>query len=304
MIPAWWTSPIGAALWQVVLHSAVAAAIFTSWARRWPLPPGRVRRAMLGAILLLPLITAVVPGRGGFDFREQTAWLDSRRLLAIPLVGDLHVYHLALAMAGATVLASLWQEVVPVLRRWCDRRELEDPPEALARRVRSLPEWRGCRVRMCAEPGLHVSTFGRPGRPRLVLSHGVLELPAADLDAVLRHENAHWRHGRWWRTHVLFGVRLLQLFNPVALWAFREYTVENEIACDADAAEGYDPRSLARVLLRLYDDSAISGPATRSTLRRRVDALLGRIPRPADEPSTTTVWVACGLLLVTLPWIV
>lgn len=293
-----------ATLWQVALHSAVAAAIFTLWARRWPLPPGRVRRSMLEAILLLPLVTALVPGRGGFGFREQTAWFDSRRLLAIPLPGDLHLYHLVLAAAGVTVVASLWQEVVPVLRHWCDRRELGEAPEAVKRRVRELPEWGRCRVRVCAEPGLHVATFGRPGRPGLVLSDEVLELPAADLDAVLRHENAHWRHGRWWRTHALFGLRLLQLFNPVALWAFREYTVETEIACDAEAARGHDPRPLARVLLRLYEDSAVSGPGTRSTLRRRVDALLSRIPRPDEEPSTTAVWAGCGLLLVTLPWIV
>ena len=304
MIPVWWTSPIVAALWQVVLHSAVAAAIFTLWAGRWPLPPGRVRRRMLEAILVLPVITALIPGRSGFDFREQTAWLDSRRLLAIPLVGELHLYHLVLAMAGVTVVASLWQEVVPVVRRWCDRRELRQAPEALERRVRRLPEWSRCKVQVCAEPGLHVATFGRPGRPGLVLSDEVLGLPAPDLDAVLWHENAHWRHGRWWLTHALFGVRLLQLFNPVALWAFREYTVETEIACDAEAAEGGDPRPLARVLLRLYEDSVVSGPGTRSTLRRRVDALLGRIPHPADEPSAAAVWAGCGLLLVTLPWIV
>jgi Zn-dependent protease with chaperone function len=304
LIPAYWTSPIVAALWQVMLHSSIAAAIFTLWARRWPVPPGRVRRRMLETILVLPWITALVPGRGGFEFREQSAWLDSRRLLAIPLPGGLQLYHLALAMAAVTVGLSVWQEILPMLRRWCRGGKPEDPPKALERRVRELPGWRRCRVRVCAEPGLHVATFGRPGRPRLVLSREVLELPAADLDAVLRHENAHWHGGRWWRTHLLFGARLLQLFNPVALWAFREYTVETEIACDADAADGHDPRPLARVLLRLYEDSATSGPGTRSTLRRRVDVLLGRIPRPPDGPSTAAVWTAGALLLVTLPWIV
>jgi len=312
VIPAYWYSPVVSALWQVVLHSLVATLIFTVWARRWRLSSGRARRRMLALILLLPLLTALVPGRGGFDFREQMAWLDSSRLLALPLVAGLHLYHGVLALVAVTVLVSLGQEVMPTLRRGCSRRHLERPPEAVERRVRALPHWRRCRVDVCREPGLHISTSGWPGRPRLVLSHEALALPDAELEVALRHENAHWRDGRWWFIHGLFAARLIQIFNPVALWAFREYTVEHEIACDADAVgrgeycEGpiVDPRPLARVLLRLYEDGESHGRAGRSILRRRIDVLLGRLPQPAEEPPPSAVWTAAGLLLVTLPWMV
>jgi|GEM_PF-1633690 len=327
-MPAYWSSSVVAALWQVLLHSALAATVFLLWARRWRMPPGAARRRMLTVILVLPLLTALVPGRGGVEFREGWAWLDSSRLLAIPLGAvrgtEIHVYHGVLAVAGVTVLAALAQELLPTLRRWCDGRDLEQAPEDLARFARELPGWERCRVKVCRDPGLHVETSGRPGKPRLVLSRDVVALPAAERALVLRHEHAHWTAGRWWRTHLLFVVRLVQIYNPVALWAFREYGVETEIACDAEAVVGKSgtggsgtsktgegerdrARTLARTLLRFYEDAA--GVATRWTLRRRVDVLLERPAiagqRPEDdELSPETVWIAAAVLLVTLPWFV
>lgn len=335
-MPVYWSSPLVATLWQVLLHSALAATVLLLWARRWRLPPGPARRRMLTVILVLPLVTALVPGRGGLAFREDWAWLDSSRLLAIPvgsvLGADLHVYHGVLAVAGLTVLAAVVQELLPTLRRWCSGHEMETPPESLARFARELPGWERCRVEVCREPGLHVSTLGWPGHPRLVLSREVVALPEPERSLVLRHEHAHWTDGRWWRTHLLFVVRLVQVYNPVALWAFREHGVEIEIACDAQAVAGEtrqgqaraeqarDPaRRLARTLLRFYEDAA--GVATRWTLRRRVDVLLGRTrppgaqPEPQSEPraearpetqdpSAEAVWIAAGVLLVTLPWFV
>jgi len=316
-MPAYWYSPVAAALWQIMLHSFLAAAILLLWARRWRLPPGRARRQMLELILLLPLLTALIPGRGGFDFREGWVWLDSSRVLAIPIGWGLHVYHGVLAAAAVTVLVSLAQELLPALHR--GHREPEAPPETLERVVRALPGWQRCRVTVSREPGLHVSTSGRPGRPRLTLSREVLALPDAELAAVLRHENAHWQRGRWWRTHLLFLARVVQLYNPVALWAFREHTVETEIACNAEAVgvrsggenddprendDGGEARRLARVLLRFYQDTARSAVAARFVLRRRVDVLLGRAPRPDEQPPPDVLWIAGALLLLGLPWIV
>lgn len=304
-MPATWYSPVVAVLWQVMLHSLLAAAILLLWARRWRLPPGRARRRMLELILVLPLLTALVPGRGGFDFREGWAWLDSARVLAIPLGWGLHVYHGVLAVAAVTVLVSLVQEMLPALP-WSRRgREAEAPPAAVERRVRALPGWEDCRVAVSREPGLHVSTSGWPGRPRLKVSRAVLALPETELAAVLRHEHAHWQRGRWWRTHLLFVARLVQIYNPVALWAFREHTVETEIACDAEAVESDpDTRRLARVLLRFYQDTARTAVAARFVLRRRVEVLLGRAPRPDEQPPPEVLWIAGALLLLGLPWIV
>lgn len=297
-MPSWWYAPAAAVPWGVTLHSVLAAAVLFLWARRLRLAPGRTRRALLGLILLLPLLTATVPGRYGFDFRESWAWFDSARLLAVPVLGGLHLYHGVLVVAAATVLVSLRQELVPLLK--LHRPAGVEPPPELVRRVRSLPGWEGCRVEITDDEGLFASTGGRPSSPRLWLSREVLELPPEQLEAVLRHELAHWRRG-WWVPHLLYAARLLQIYNPVALWAFREYTVETEIACDADAVAGRDPRPLARVLLQLYEES--HGSAARSLLRRRVDLLLGRA-EPGEALPPEAVPVAGALLLGILPWIV
>jgi hypothetical protein len=98
-------------------------------------------------------------------------------------------------------------------------------------------------------------------------------------------------------------VRLLQCYNPVALWAFREYCSELEIGCDAAAVRGRDPRVLARVLLRLYEATDRRDLPARGALRKRVNVLLAGGPQDHALPPYT-VAVAAGALLGVLPWIV
>ena len=60
-------------------------------------------------------LTAAVPGRSGVDFRERVAWLDSGRVLAIPLPAGirqnvanlgLFVFNQTLAMISKPMLRS------------------------------------------------------------------------------------------------------------------------------------------------------------------------------------------------------
>ncbi len=299
-------------MWQVILHSTVAAAAFALWSRRLRLPAGRARRRLLAVLLVVPPLTAAVPGRGGGGFREGLAWLDSSRLLALPLPwpgdGGPHLVHLAAAVAGVTVLAALWQELAPVLRHHPRGAVADGLPEALVRRARALPGWE--RLRVARAPGEEVglATSGWPGRPHLTVTAGALARLAPDeLDAALRHEHAHWRAGRWWLAHGLFLVRLVQLFNPVALWAFREWTVETEIACDREAvaaSPGAGAKPLARALMKVYADTHRGDVATRSLLRRRVDALLGHVAIADDAVGGRTVAAVALVLAATLPWLV
>ena len=303
-------------MWQVILHSTVAAAAFALWSRRLRLPSGRARRSLLALLLLLPPLTAAVPGRGGDVFRDRLAWLDSSRLLALPLPwppawtpsGDrLHLFHLAAAVALLTVAAGLWQELAPVLRHRPRGSVSGGLPAPLVRRARALPGWQDLRITRAPGGEVSLATSGWPGRPHLTVTRGALErLAPHELDAALLHEHAHWRGGRWWLTHALFVVRLLQLFNPVALWAFREWVVETEIACDRDAvavaAEGSRP--LARALMTVYADTARSDVATRGILRRRVDALLGRVAIDDRAVTPGTVATVALVLAAVLPWLV
>lgn len=303
MIPSYWYSSPVAFLWQAALHSVLAAGLFYAWSRQLDLRSGPVKRCILCLLLTLPLLTAAVPGRSGFDFREDTAWLDSSRILAVPLIAGMQVYHVVLVLAVLTVAASLWQEVMPVFRRAAI--DALPAPDPLVQRARQEPHWEHCHVQLIPTDHVFLATAGWPGRPRLLVSEGALrQLPNEEMDAALRHENAHWRNGRWVLTHALFAIRMAQCYNPVALWAFREFAIEIEVRCDADAVAGRDPKPLVRALMKIYEATDPRERAVRSTLRKRVDALLGtEEPAPGDPPAPAVV-VAAVLLTCMLPWIV
>jgi Zn-dependent protease with chaperone function len=292
-------------LWQVALHSGTVGLILYVWVHRVGLPSGPARRHLLALVLVLPMVTAAIPWRATVEFAERIAWFNSGRILALPLPigGDGVRLAQVAALGGAVmVLITVWQEILPALRR----RAPGDgaAPEALVASARAKPGWEHCEVRVTRGPALWAATGGRPGRPRLIVSRGTLEsLTRDELEAVLNHEHAHWQAGRWWHTHLLFAVRLLQSYNPVAMWAFREYCIEMELECDAAAVSGRDPNLLARVLLRMYHATDPRDVAGRSALRKRVDALLGDGAGEAGISPLTLAAIA-AVLLATLPWLV
>jgi len=292
-----------ALLWQTVLHSFVAGLIFYTWSKSLGLPSGRVRRQLLGTLLILPMLTALVPGRAGFEFREQLAWMDSARVLFLPLFGSLKLYHLVLAGAAVSALATLWQELLPLLHR--PSAHFDRVPPSVLDRARVLPGWGRCRVGVLPHAGVAFATTGWPWRPVLLFSQEAMdELAKDEFEMALRHENAHWKQGRWLWVHFLFLIRLLQLFNPVALWIFREYSHEVEVDCDAEAVAGRDATPLVRTLMRIYESTDPGDFSSRIALRRRVDTLLGRVPRSDAGLGRWTVLAAAAVLLVLLPWIV
>jgi Zn-dependent protease with chaperone function len=289
--------------WRVALHSALAALACYAWTRRERLHPGRPKRWLLACLLVLPLLTAAVAPAGDAGFRNDVAWFDSARLLALPLVGEVRLVALAVALGLVTVGVSVWQEVVPALRR--RHRAAGEPPAALVAAARALPGWERLEVRLVAGAGLVAAAGGWPRRPRLLLSEGILAtLDEEALLAVVRHEHEHATPRRFWAMHVLFALRLLQLYNPAALWLFREYAVETEIECDRAAVRGGDPKPLARALLALYEGLHREELAARAVLRRRVELLLGGAAPGPDAIGRFEVCAATAILALVLPWVV
>ena len=291
----------------MALHSSLAALACYAWSRQQRLRPGRPKRWLLAALLVLPLLTAAVPGRGQPSFRAEVAWFDSARVLALPLVGELRVAHLALAVAALTAAVAAWQELLPALRR--RHRAAGAAPPALVAMARALPGWQRVAVVLVADETPLAAAGGWPRHPRLLVSSGLLAaLDEASVEAAVRHEHAHSTPRRWWAMHLLFAARLAQLHNPVALWLFREYAVETEIACDRAAVAGGDGRPLARALFAVYEHTHRRDLAARAVLRRRVDMLLGRDAAGAAPAvpglGLFEVNAATLLLALLLPWVV
>ncbi|HET9270064.1 MAG TPA: hypothetical protein VFO31_17940 [Vicinamibacterales bacterium] len=292
---------MSAYFWQVAVHATVMGFIFYAWARHVRLPSGRTKRWLLALLLVMPLLTAAVPGRSGPDFAEGVAWLNSARILAIPLGAGVRVEHLVLAGAVLMIGVTVWQELALAVRR--PHASPANVPDAVVQIVRARAGWPDCAIAISPAASILVATSGWPSRPRLLISRGALESLSEDqLAIVVSHEHAHWQDGRWWRLHGLFLLRLLQCYHPVALWVFREYCLEIEVDCDRAAARS-DGRPLARILLLVYEHTDRRDRAARAALRKRVDVLMAGGPQDAALP-VPTIAAAAVLMGVLLPWIV
>jgi hypothetical protein len=182
-------------LWQVTLHSGTMGLILYIWVHRVGLPSGRTRQHLLGLLLVLPMVTAAVPWRSSVEFGERVAWLNSARLLAIPLpFGDgVHVAHLVALGGILTVVLTVWQEIAPSSGSlkfrlpYMPQGSLQcrppyvpgQPADDLVVAVRSRVGWEHCDVRVTDAPSIEVATTGRPGRPRLIVSRGAPSSRAA-----------------------------------------------------------------------------------------------------------------------------
>ncbi len=291
-------------LWQVALHSFLMGLVFFAWTRSQALAPGRSRRWLLSMILVFPLATATVALLRRLA-EPESAWFDSFRLLRIPVAGGYEVAHLVAAVAIITAVMTLLQEVIPSF--FPPKRSDHEAPSELLETARAQPGWQDVEVIMIHDH-LAAAAGGTPARPKLYLSASLAEsLEQEEMHAVVRHEHAHLIPSRWWWVHLLYAARLVQIANPFAMWVSREYGVETEIACDAEAVgEGGDPRPLARVLFDIYEAVGGYDSARRRVLQRRIDILLGRSGeshRLAQLPSTSLL-LAGALMAVMLSWVI
>jgi len=303
LIPEYWYLPPVAYAWQVTLHSLLAGSVFFAWARHHGLGSGRPKRAILCVLLVLPLVTAAIPGRGSAAFRDTVAWLDSARVLSMPVGFDLHVADVALLVGAVALLATVWQEVLPIFRH--ARADFSNLPERLVRIVAAVPDADRFQLGVLRDHRIILATSGTPWAPRLLVSEGALQdLDDDELLATLLHERAHWNGRRWLGTHALYAIRLFQCWNPAALWTFRTYAVEVEAACDAEATAARDRKPLIRALLKVYETLERNDVAARRILRLRIDELRGVSGTHGAEVSVEAVVLAGVVMALLLPWIV
>jgi beta-lactamase regulating signal transducer with metallopeptidase domain len=114
-------------------------------------------------------------------------------------------------------------------------------------------------------------------RPVLLLPRGIAErLTAAQLDAVIAHELAHWRRRDNLTAALHMLVEAVVWFHPLVWWIGARLVEERERACDeAVVRAGHDGRTVCRgntqrlrALRRV--DAQVRGGRQRRDLKRRV----------------------------------
>ncbi|MDR3703061.1 MAG: TIGR03435 family protein [Candidatus Sulfopaludibacter sp.] len=143
-------------------------------------------------------------------------------------------------------------------------------------------------------------------RPRVILPEGWREWPAAQLAAVLAHENEHARRRDPLMQFLALLNRAIFWFHPLAWWLERRLSGLAEEACDAAAlAGGHDPYDYSRYLLEMARAVERSGmridvlgmAMPGSSLPRRIRRILSARPRPPVSRARTVCAAGACLLL-------
>lgn len=106
-----------------------------------------------------------------------------------------------------------------------------------------------------------------------------------ELQAVLRHERAHWhRRDNWWRC-LLFSVAFLFWFVPSVRWLYREWRqAAEEAADDLAAPDPITARHLAHALQRVWTEIPEPFPSFADDgVQRRIRRLLSRPATPQER---------------------
>jgi TonB family protein len=267
-----------ASLRHAVLCTALAAAALVAplgHAAPWPIPvPLAAGPAVVAPLSVTAGVdagpTAAAAGRAAprqrSDGLAATTWVVATWIAGFLLLSVHRVRALAdLGRAASTARPlddASWTAIADEMAR----------AQAFVRPVRLL---------VTDRPGL-LATWG-VFAPRLAVPAHALRWDAAKVRAVLAHEFEHVRRRDWIVQLAADLVRDANWWNPLFWWASRRLRLESERACDdAVLRSGMAGVDYA---LHLVDIARACGPATRwnrpavamarrSTLRRRIDAML------------------------------
>ena len=303
---------------QVLLHGVIAALVVESLVARAGIAAPAERFQYRVSALALPIVLAAIfpvalPFRHDPWFQDVSVFVSGRWTLL--RVGDADVRATALVVACVAGLFFLARDGLHLLLdAWrVQRREgriarepaprlVLDPLVDLAAHFHVAPP----AVDVLAAPAHALHCRGIL-RPRIVISTGTIEALTPDqLRTALAHELAHIAHHDVLRGWVLFVLRALQPFNPVAQAVGRRAAQELEWRADDRAAEvTARPLALAHALVRCARRRGdrflgLSGHGRFKTLEERCRRLLAGPVAPSASTTSDLValWSALTLLLV------
>jgi len=113
------------------------------------------------------------------------------------------------------------------------------------------------RVTLCTSDAVRVPAAVGYFRPMVVFpSWALMEIPPADLNAILLHELTHLRRYDDWTNFVQKVAKAVFFFHPAVWFIESRLTLEREMACDdAVLAASFSPRAYAESLVGLAEKS-------------------------------------------------
>jgi hypothetical protein len=180
---------------------------------------------MVVPVFSFPFYQLASPDRGSPVFRLG-ALFDSGRWLGLKLPWNVPAGLVLVLILSVTAVICVLQELVPVLRH---RPESRRPTRQWERPGADSPLVRITEGLSTVMPDVFVTEaeefiiFSSTGaKPAVYLSTGLIgSLQEEELRAAVAHELAHIERGRRPFIIAAFALRMLMLFNPVALFGFR-----------------------------------------------------------------------------------
>jgi Zn-dependent protease with chaperone function len=289
---------------QAIVHAAVASVVIESLLRLWHTRHADERLALRLLALVLPLVLPVAfalaaPFRHDDGFGARWALFAGEHWNQLR-VGGIGLWTLIVTLLGFSGAVLCLRDLVGFLidRVRRDPR-VPGPQSADAAQLRSLLGELAHHLGV-EPPSIVLLALDAPVllcagvlRPTLVVSLGALRrLEPDELRAALTHELAHVSHRDTLMGWTLMGLRLLQVFNPIAQIVGRQAVQEIERRADAAVAATGQHDGLARALIKLSarrdDDRAISrserlGLSERLAAKAALSELDGRCDRLLSE---------------------
>jgi Zn-dependent protease with chaperone function len=300
----------GMYLAQSFLHSLIAALIVDTALLAWKIETPVIRQRFRLLVIVLPIVSFplyqfMTPDRGSALFRLD-AYFDMGRWLDLELWGKVPAGVLFLLFLIFTAVVFVLQEMLPIARHTFSSGDgaLDgSPPEPESRVTRALEGIPGRKPEVFIIDDEAFAMFSSTGKvPAVYLSGGLVEkLTLDELRAAIAHEIGHIQRSRRPAMVVIFILRVLMFYNPIALMEFRRIIQEEEKICDDVASSLTGDRSALAGALRKFYDADNEDPAPpledASRLRDRIEEYshtllieerITRLEEPAAPPVNTS----------------
>jgi Zn-dependent protease with chaperone function len=259
---------------QSIVHAFVAALAVEALIRHWRVEAPSERLVLRLIALAQPLVVSPAlvlgwTGRSSEEFRDWAVFTarrwDDVRLLSTPSFFDLWLF--GLVGCGLALFA---MDLRLLLRRR-PRTALGEPPPTLLGEIEGISATLGVRapaVRFVESPVAALFCTG-VRRHSLAVSRGALDLlDDEERRAALTHEIAHLSRHDPAKSWVLFGLRAVLFYNPVAQLVARSMARDAEVFADelAVGRGGVDRLALASAIVKLFKATHSAAPAMKRTL--------------------------------------